>query len=239
MTEYQINWNKRHGHPNDLSLVTAGWLAFGEDLRRLSICCPIELISSILPASITLGKLRELKIECPANIIRLLEYLAVRINSLRSLRSLWLVVLDSFETPPFDVSPCFHSFLTPPLQALTVHILFEGLSDPSTLARFINTHRNTPQHLALHPYGYTLIDRNLQEQRFREIFPHFFPIESTSLQLGAYFFSADSIARSIHTFSNTPTSLVSVGTSNDLGYFTYTEGDLIVSVFAHRPRATD
>lgn len=82
VTEYQITWNKRHGNPNDLSLVTAGRLAFGEDLRRLSICCPIELISSILPASITLGKLRELKIECPANIIRLLEYLAVRINSL-------------------------------------------------------------------------------------------------------------------------------------------------------------
>lgn len=243
VTEYTINWDQHDSFLTDIPLVTAGWPAFGRTLQKLCIRCPLHRISSVFPPNILLETLSEIKIYCSirvaGDVLGLFEKLALCINRHGSthLNSLGLVLVDAFILPPIDVSPCFDALQFFPLQTLRIQIRFEGLADPSHLARFINKYRGTLRHLALHPRGFSHSHPipNPEDQRLRQTILHILPIDLLSLELDSNFLSADSVLRCIQPFSNTLTSLVLIGPYGGTTYFTYPEVDTIVSAFAHRP----
>lgn len=246
VTEYNINLNEDDQtlFLYDPILVTAGWSVFGEKLSKLSISGTVDQILSVLPRSHVLRNLREITIDGslymfgdPSAAGLVFERLAAFITGLGSVHSLKLTMLESYDMPSIDISLLFRSLKFSPLEFLFIHVRFETLGDPSTLARFISEHRDTLKHLAFYPHHPSPPSHLYQiaRSRVRQTFSRMLPIDLLSLELDLHCLTANSTVLCVQPFSNTLTSLVLTGKYKGTKYFTYAEVEVLVSVFSHRP----
>lgn len=216
--EYEISWSGQDPRAFEPLLIHAGWSVFGKNLRKLWILYPLDRITAVFPPPNLLENLHELDIKffIPTHVDRgdyslWLEALAHSINDILSTRSLRFRLMAGMPVS-FDLSPFFRALkVLPRLQNLSIQLPLnrEYIADPSALAHFINDHRQSLQHLALHTYHpFFLLD--MQDESVCQMLSHILSVNLLSLELPISL-TPDSILGYIRPFCQTLTSLVLVG----------------------------